>query len=70
MWAALKDAKINGCRSAMRCIERILQRRHSEKSFQATGQSGRENLQTTPVVKVIRLPKEIRIAQLKCKCSS
>jgi len=70
MWDSLKDAKINDCRSVMRRVEGILQRKNFEKSLQAAGQSGRENLQTAPVVKVIRLPKEIRIAQLKCKCSS
>jgi hypothetical protein len=41
-----------------------------KRAFRLPGQSGRENLQTAPVVKVVRLPKEIRIAELKCKCSS
>jgi hypothetical protein len=37
MWDALKDAKINDCRSAMRSVEGIHQRIPSEKSLQAVG---------------------------------
>jgi hypothetical protein len=48
----------------MRKVEGILQRSNFEKSLRADGQSGRENLQTNPSVKVVRLPKEIRIAEL------
>jgi len=61
---ALKNARINDYRSEMRKVEGILQRSTFEKSLRADGQSGRENLQTNPPVEVVRLPKEIRIAEL------
>jgi hypothetical protein len=64
MQGTLKDAKINDYRSEMRTVEGILQRSNFEKSLRADGQSGRENLQTNPLVEVVRLPKEIRIAEL------
>jgi len=65
MRAALKNAGISGRRSEMRTVEGAHQRTDSETNLQATGQSGRENLQTNPVVTVVRLLKEIRIAELK-----
>jgi len=65
MQAALKNAGINDCRSEMRSVEGAHQRTDSETNLQAVGQNGRENLQTNPAVTVVRLLKEIRIAELK-----